>query len=126
MKKMLLCAVLALFICGCVTAPTPEELDSADYGARPIHYETITKEFLSNVLKDPDSAKYDIKEPCKGYYTDPPAVALMGQKRETKYGWIVDVWVNAKNSYGGYTGYKKYSFLFRGEVDFDLISIPYE
>ena len=37
----------------------------------------------------------------------------MREKRE--YGWKVSVTINAKNSSDSYTGFKIYTFLFRGE-----------
>ena len=37
------------------------------------------------------------------------------------YGWLVKATINAKNSYGGYIGFKTYTFLFRGEAITDTI-----
>ena len=67
---------------------------------------------MASMLKDPDSAKYQFKEPYKAYVTHYPD-QLFPDK--TEYGWIIRVGVNAKNSFGGYTGYQLYRFLVRDE-----------
>jgi len=61
-----------------------------------------------------DTAQYrEITVPMRGYTT---TVSGMVLARETRhYGWTVKATVNAKNSYGGYVGFKTYTFLFRGE-----------
>lgn len=52
-------------------------------------------------LKDPDSAKFSYYSPRRGSAVlDGKAVLV----------WYEDVDVNAKNAFGGYTGFKKYSF----------------
>jgi len=118
MKKAitLLCLI---FLVGCAsTQPTSEELAAADYGVRPENYETIIKKFMSLVLKDPESARYQFREPYKGYTKRP----LIQGGGVDKFGWMVEVYINAKNSFGGSTGSKEYKFLLRGD-DFDLISV---
>jgi hypothetical protein len=63
-------------------------------------------------LKDPYSAVYKFEQPRKGFAQDG---ALAGGKRH--YGWIMPVWINAKNSFGGYTGYQQYvAFFSEGKV----------
>lgn len=52
--------------------------------------------------------------PAKGFFQN-RAPLIEGGKVATVYGWIVNVSINAKNSYGGYVGFKPYSFLFRAE-----------
>lgn len=80
--------------------PTPQEEATADYGQYPDNYETIIKEYTVRKLKDPDSAKFrfDIK-PRKDHTT-------VMTRQEIQYCWTVSFYVNAKNSYGGYTGEK--------------------
>lgn len=56
-------------------------------------------------LKDPDSAIYDFyATPKKGYVQ-----ILDYANGEPIFGWLVPYSLNAKNSYGGYTGAKYYN-----------------
>lgn len=94
--------------------PTAEELASADYGL-PIdqaNAESQAEAFFLGVLKDPDSAQYQWNPVYKGYYRDAP---ILGGA--LTWGYLLEGGVNAKNSYGGYTGYKAYTFVFHnGEI----------
>ena len=81
---------LLLVACADLPQPTPIEISmsnvrSADYGTYPEHYEQQIHQYLNDTLLDPDSAKIRIAPPRK---------------------------VNAKNTYGGYTGWqtKRYRF----------------
>ena len=60
---------------------------------------------MASRLKDPFSARYNFGQPQKGVSQD--GWARGGKKH---FGWIVPVSINAKNSYGGYTGDKQYYF----------------
>ena len=92
-------AILSLVLLGgCGSLPTPEEISTADYGQYPDNYEAIVKGFYNMALKDPESAKYsNITAPYRTY--------LGSRLGDTKYGWLTCATVNAKNSFGGYTGY---------------------
>lgn len=92
-------AVSALFVLGgCTSLPTPEQIRAADYGQYPENYEQIAKAFYDFSLKDPGSAQYrSISAPYKAY--------LGSRLDTTQYGWITCVTLNAKNSFGAYTGY---------------------
>lgn len=109
MKK----AFLILFIvvlAGCTSPPTKEELSIADYGS-PVSQEegqAIVMSFFGAYLKDPDSALYKFSKINKGYYKEG---VLDGGKLYTGYACVV--WVNAKNSFGGYTGYKTYNVVIK-------------
>ncbi|WP_329697838.1 hypothetical protein [Pseudomonas sp.] len=61
-------------------------------------------------LKDPDSAKYGFGSVYQGYM-----VGSVFEGRKLEAGYLLDVTVNAKNSYGGYTGAKPYKFLLRND-----------
>jgi hypothetical protein len=93
---------------GC--APSQQELINADYGSPPQNYEKTIKDLMSMQLKDPYSAQYKFQAPFKGYAN---RGLIYGGGRD--YGWVVKVWINAKNSFGGYTGYEPHVYLFRGE-----------
>lgn len=85
-------------------------LSAADFGERPKNYKVIIKNYMEKVLKDPDSAKYFWDEalgPEKGFAYDVADAACSG------YGWMICVPINAKNSYGGYTGPQRQFFLLK-------------
>lgn len=103
--------VLAVFATGCAKAPTPEELAKANYGTYPGDYQEVIKRHMNLVLKDPASAQYNFyKGPSQAWYSPSP---LVGGDGSTKFGYAVCVGVNAKNSFGGYTGMKPSYFLVR-------------
>ena len=102
-----LIVLTALLLGGCVSAPTSEEMTSADYGPPPKDYEATVREYLSHTLKDPYS--YDLKflfEPRKDW-------SGLGARKQ--FGYAVCANVNAKNSFGAYTGFKLTYFLIRND-----------
>ena len=88
--------------------PSPIEIQTADYGAYPSDYETIVKAWYLRSLKDPDSARFGrITRPLREH-------AIRNQlRKEAIYGYSVCARVNARNSFGGYTGFKTRWFLIR-------------
>ena len=104
MKNFLLLAVVFFLLGGCAVAPTQDELASADYGAYPSDYKDIVQNYMETRLKDPMSAQYSfLNSPRSAWNT-------FGGK---KFGYAVCARVNAKNSFGGYTGGKLNYFLIR-------------
>lgn len=75
-------------------------LDTADVGIKPDDYQTLVEGAIRDQLKDPDSAKFS------GFTT--PRKEVMVDQRKFVYGYSTCVFVNAKNSYGGYTGKQLY------------------
>ncbi len=55
----------------------------------------------------------EITPPQEGYTTGITGGILMREARH--YGWTVAATIDAKDSRGRYVGYKRYTFLFRGE-----------
>ncbi|MEW5666227.1 hypothetical protein AB1288_07815 [Pseudomonas putida] len=99
-----------LALAGCASGPTPEQIASIDYGP-PVDQEQAeskVKFYFEGVLKDPYSAQYQFGKAQKGY-----VVGSAFDGRQLYAGYTMDVRVNAKNSYGGYTGYKAYRFVFQ-------------
>lgn len=97
---------------GCAHGPpSREELARADYGPPVSQVEAQSRAlaFLGSYLKDPDSARIEWQSVYRGWLRD---ARMRGGA--LKFGHVLEARVNAKNSYGGYTGYKDYSFLFRG------------
>lgn len=88
--------------------PSATQLAEADIGPMPdqADSERVAREYLNAVLKDPMSAIVAFSELRRGWYSkgfrwDPAKLA-----------WRLPAAVNAKNSYGGYTGAKAYNFFF--------------
>ena len=105
-----------LTLAGCAaTPPTQEELESADYGA-PISQQDAKRqatEFFQSHLRDPGSAQYRWTQVERGWLRHAP---IHGGR--IVYGYKLDVDVNAKNAFGGYVGFRKYSFIFRnGKIE---------
>ena len=93
-----------MFIAGCATRPTEQELTNADYGSYPSDYEQLIRRHMQSVLKDPDSARYDfLNSPKSGWN-------VLGGK---KFGYVVCANINAKNSFGGYVGTRMSYFMMR-------------
>lgn len=105
---------IAAIVISCATNPpiTPEEIATADFGQLPENYQQDIANLMSRTLKDPASALYRFETPRRGFAQEG---APAGGKRV--FGYIVPTWINAKNSFGGYVGEKRYFFLFvRGSV----------
>jgi hypothetical protein len=101
--KMIYC-ISALLLFGCANATiTSQEAARANFGTLRENWQTIVRGYYSmpGQLKDPYSAVYRFEKPRKGFAQDG---ALAGGKRH--YGWIMPTWINAKNSFGGFTGYE--------------------
>lgn len=128
MKKIVLALVIGSFLTGCApryvsTAPSTADydkimqeakrkdaefaekvkninLDTADVGVKPKDYKSLVESAIRESLKDPDSAKfYDFTAPRK---------EVMVEHKNFVYGYSTCVYVNAKNSYGGYVGKQLY------------------
>jgi hypothetical protein len=85
----------AILVAGCAGAfqkPSPE----AGYGNPPRNYEATIRQHFENTLKDPESARYRFKAPPSRAYAN-------------------EGLAYAKNSFGGYVGFKPYMVFFSGE-----------
>ena len=103
--------ILALMFCvmGCDTKVTKAEMDTADYGPRPVNYQAEIKSYLSLRLVDPKDAIVEFRAgPTQIYNRGTPV-------RGEQYGWGVCVWVNDKNRTGAYDGFYPMSFVLRNE-----------
>ncbi len=114
MKIKILLPLLALAFAGCATNPNAPEIaaqaEAAGYGAPPpANWQETIKGFMEMRLKDSTSAQYKFGEPRKGWLTKAP---ISGGGFDVS-GYRVSVAINAKNSYGGYTGYANHEFLLR-------------
>lgn len=82
------------------------------FGVLPKNYQTMVRGYYSmpGRLLDPFSAVYRFETPHKASVKDG---IFAGGK--THYGWAVPVWINAKNAFGGYTGYQLHAVMFFSE-----------
>ena len=103
--------------------PTQEEIRSANYGVDGGGIDKFVAKKLSEIsikvfLKDPDSAKFKFSDQLyKGFIVERTSESLLGHTYNIEFGWLLDTYVNAKNSYGAYTGYKLRRTLYRnGEI----------
>jgi hypothetical protein len=103
-KNILLFLLSAFILFGCATPPTQQEIASADYGVYPKDYEEIIKSYMNGILKDPMSAQYT--------FLGAPQIAWTSFGGR-KFGYGTCVRINAKNSFGGYTGNHLSYFLIR-------------
>lgn len=122
MRKILLASLIGLSVvtmAGCATQkpPSQAEISTANYGELPKNYKEQITNSLSSRLKDPYTAQFTFLPPFKGYSQDGPWSPSGGK---SYFGWVAPVLVNAKNSYGGYTGNQKYVFMFSGGVLYDV------
>ena len=119
-----LCLCFLTLMVGCTTMQPINQsvLDNADYGKYPENYEEIVKAYFSRILKDPYSAVYRFEKPYKAYLREAP---VSGGAPRT-FGYIVEVGVNAKNSFGGYVGEKYYKLFIRnGYIQNEVYPNPF-
>jgi hypothetical protein len=102
---MLLVAILAS---GCMTQVSPDELAKVDAGPQPVEWESQIHRWLKSTLKDYESARVEFSE--MGLEKD--YSNILNGMNVVSYGWKQVVRVNAKNSFGGYTGWNDYEFFF--------------
>lgn len=107
--RVIVVTMLISMIAGCASGPTQDQIAGANYGSPPDQskIEQVAKSFFTMHLKDAGSAQYQFAPSYKGWVS---TNRLEGSKFFA--GYILDVLVNAKNSYGGYTGWQKYQFVF--------------
>lgn len=83
----------------------------ADMGKTPSNILDGIQVIAQGYLKDPYSAQYKIGAVYPGYCKEG---WLKGGSISWK-GWAVNVMINARNSYGGYTGYEPHTVLFSND-----------
>lgn len=92
-----------------MNSPTEQELANADYGYAISQQEAQrqVRDFLSTRLKDPGSAQYQWGSVYQGWMRH---ARIHGAG--VVFGYILNVSINAKNSFGAYNGFKPYEFVF--------------
>lgn len=98
-----------LLLVSCSNAPSAREAAAADYGSQmtATQMRTMADAWLARNLKDPDSRRVEWGRSGKAWAWK----GLVGGGRI--YGYGIEAFVNAKNSFGGYAGAKPYVFFFR-------------
>ena len=109
MRKRLLAALFGSFLlAGCLPKPTVLTMDQIrrmDYGSYPRNYEKLIKRHLAQTLIDPHSVMYGgFTRPRKYLHVHKNQYVAAGQISYYP-SYMVCARVNAKNSYGGYTGW---------------------
>ncbi len=117
LRRTLMALVLAGLcwtVTGCGLAYTAKRNDLLktasveDYGPPPPEdYREIEQRMIEGMLKDPESARYQFEEPVrniipKGFGSVTPILV-----------WTDEVRVNAKNAFGGYTGFSPWLVAWR-------------
>lgn len=107
---LLLMTTCLITLSGCATVPTQDQIDAADYGSPMVQAEAenLAKQWFANVLKDPESARYQWNKFEKGW-----AAASLLDGGDHLFGYLLYCKVNAKNSFGGYTGFQNYVFVYK-------------
>lgn len=108
--KSLFAFVLTISLSGCVSfpneyAPVPPDIT---IGPPPADAEAAVRAHMETVLRDPESARYKFEAVHKAYAHEP----LTSGGKFAWAGHRIDFAVNAKNGYGGYTGFQHYIALF--------------
>ena len=93
--------LFTVILTSCATAPTSQEIDSANYGnyVESSKCVDLAKSYISSLMKDPESAMFSNMTCSKGWSGEVPIFQI-----KTTYGYRFKGRVNAKNSFGGYTG----------------------
>ena len=108
--KNLFVLLSLLFLSACVTTQPTKPVHPNSFGYQQSSDDCIkkTEKVIRLHLKDPTSAIFQHKPCYKGYMGG----GLFSPK---EYGYLQTGLVNAKNSYGGYTGFYKYNTLIRND-----------
>jgi hypothetical protein len=112
--KRLLLTIAMLALASCASFPNAQQNASADHGPYPANYKEIVHNYIAKTFKDPYSVRdLEINKPTKGWFT---GARIFGEP-SAYYGWEVIFTVNAKNSFGAYTGRQQIDLLVRdGQV----------
>lgn len=118
------CGAVVSMLAACAGSdptPTPDEVSRIHAMPRPINQDAgdqAAKAWFQANLKDPESARYGpFRQPVSGVLALPNLNSRGGRDFEhygsTRYvGWFMCGEVNAKNSYGGYTGFEPFMVYF--------------
>lgn len=109
MLRTTVIAAFSVALVACATTdPTPP------LPAQPLlsNYRAEAERVISTGLRDPASARYDHRDPPYRLECDRGVFTPVKQEF-----WAAEVWVNARNGYGGYTGPQPYTVIFIPQPD---------
>lgn len=116
MHRLAVAAVALSFAACTAVLPRPRPAEDS-FGAPPANAEAKARDFIERTLRDPESARYRFGTLTKAY----GAYGVWNYSTPWS-GYLLPVEVNAKNSFGGYVGFKPYVVFFhQGEP---LRSLP--
>jgi hypothetical protein len=114
--------VIAIVLGGCGAAIDKRKADfmenskPQDWGVLQSNHRDSEKSFILSKLLDPDSARFRFEAPFRN--TDTIDGKLV-------HAWFSRVYVNAKNSFGGYAGEKPYAFAYKCTPNAECKMIDY-
>ncbi len=112
MRGVVAASFLSVFLLGCAGGAMFEPLPpNTDFGTLQSNYEQVVKTQMEASLKDPESARYRFGTPRKAHAN----WGLIDGGKVRWVGYLVPFEVNARNSYGGYVGFKPQMALFWGD-----------
>jgi hypothetical protein len=110
MKTILTLSILLAIAASVSAFPNAKQNEAADHGPYPKNHEEIVQKYIHENFMDPYSIRdLAIQKPTKGWVT---GAWLFGEKPIT-YGWEIIFAVNAKNSFGAYSGLQKIDLIVR-------------
>ena len=119
LKVALIPALALLALSASATAKEPD-ISKLNFGVSPQDPVTIAKALMARELRDPDSAQYRWVDTYMGYCKEGWAKGNgLGW-----YGWAATIEINAKNAYGGYTGFRPYTILYQDQTAVRSIEGP--
>ena len=106
--------VLAAAVSGCSSAPTEQEVESADFGVSMSEAEclAIAKPFIRSRMGDPESVIFDDLKCYRGLEGRVPIARV-----EATYGYRFAGNVDSKGDIGRYTGLTPFSGIVRNDGD---------
>lgn len=100
--KMITLGLVLFPLSNCAVRPSPEQIESADYGTYPENYQEIIKNYYTKVLSDPGGV-YTYENPTKAWDSLGGLI----------FGWAVCGTFNAKDRSGVHVGVKSFYVLIR-------------
>ena len=112
MRNFISLIIMAILMTGCASAPTEDDIRNADYGLEVTASSciSIAQRFIKNKMKDPNSAQFSGVQCYKGWEGNVPIVGV-----PATYGYRFVGEINARNSFGGYTGFSPFSGIVKND-----------
>lgn len=109
MKRTILIALFSMAAAGCATTDPGPAIPAAPLIS---NYRAEAERVIASSLRDPASARYEHRD--APYRLECDRGVFTPAKQEF---WAAEVWVNARNGYGGYTGPQPYTVIFIPQPD---------